>query len=212
PRTLPRREDGMETRARLMRAAGMIFAQEGYQAASLRAICQSANANLGAVRYYFGGKEALYRETLFSTYRDLTERGSIADMDVSGPPDEALRMFTRSFIVSLMQRRRDYPYLPAMMMRELALPTNVFDELVREVFLPIRLKLSGIVRRLLEKKAPTAQIEETSNRIVLLVIQFALCRPLLERFPGKIPEKPAEIEAMAERVFTFIMHGINSRP
>lgn len=208
PRTQPQREDGLETRARLMRAAGEVFAREGYQAASLRTICAEAGANLGAVRYYFGGKEALYRETLFGTYRDQVGDGSIARMDFSGPAHEALHTFIHSFVVALMERRRDYPYVSTLMMRELAQPTNIFDDLVREIFLPIRRKLASIVGRLMKEGTSRAHREESTNRIILLCIQFALCRPLLERFPGKVPERHREIEAMAERIYEFVLHGL----
>ena len=49
-----------DTRQRLIDAAGTIFAEKGYEAASVRDICTAAGANLAAVNYHFGGKRELY--------------------------------------------------------------------------------------------------------------------------------------------------------
>ncbi|MBC2595403.1 TetR/AcrR family transcriptional regulator [Ruficoccus amylovorans] len=209
PRTAPRREDGQETRTRIIHAAGEVFAQEGFRASSVRVICQRAGANLGSIRYYFGTKEALYRETIFGAYHDLTERGSIKDEDYSGPASLALLKFIRLFMVALLERRRNFPYLPTLMMRELAQPTSVFNDLVRELFLPLRQQLATIVRREMGPGANSARVEENTNRILLLCIQFALCRPILERFPGVIPKTRPQIEALAESVHAFALHGLH---
>ena len=45
------------TEKRLLEAAGEIFAEHGYRAATVRQICEKARANIAAVNYYFGDKE-----------------------------------------------------------------------------------------------------------------------------------------------------------
>ena len=40
-------KDIEQTRARLLEAAGPIFAERGFQAANVRAICRQAGVNLG---------------------------------------------------------------------------------------------------------------------------------------------------------------------
>ena len=59
------------TRDRLIKAATRLFAQHGYRSASVRAICDLARANPGAVSYYFGGKKQLYRIVLRKTATEL---------------------------------------------------------------------------------------------------------------------------------------------
>ena len=48
-----------DTRERLLDVAEQLFAEHGFDAVSLRAITTEAGANLAAVNYYFGSKEAL---------------------------------------------------------------------------------------------------------------------------------------------------------
>lgn len=55
---------GEETRDRILRAALRVFAAEGYDGASTRALAQAAGVNLPAIQYYFGSKEGLYRAVI----------------------------------------------------------------------------------------------------------------------------------------------------
>ena len=52
---------GDETRLRIVETALDMFGQQGYEKTSTRAIAEHANVNLGALTYYFGNKEGLYR-------------------------------------------------------------------------------------------------------------------------------------------------------
>lgn len=51
-----------DTRDRILRAAEQLFMTHGFQATSMRQITAAAEANLAAVNYHFGSKEALIQE------------------------------------------------------------------------------------------------------------------------------------------------------
>ena len=57
------RADGVEARARLLRAALRLFAHKGFAKTSTREIAQAAGANIAAIQYYFGDKAGLYSAT-----------------------------------------------------------------------------------------------------------------------------------------------------
>ncbi len=52
------------TKAHIMRAAIRVFTRTGYHGAALRDIAKTAEVNLGLIRYHFGDKDDLYRDTL----------------------------------------------------------------------------------------------------------------------------------------------------
>lgn len=57
----PARQDrGAETKARLIEAGLEVFGRLGFEAASTREIARAAGANLAAIVYHFGSKEALH--------------------------------------------------------------------------------------------------------------------------------------------------------
>lgn len=49
------------SKARILEAATVLFAQKGFKGTSIREICKAANVNLCMVSYYWGGKQELYR-------------------------------------------------------------------------------------------------------------------------------------------------------
>jgi AcrR family transcriptional regulator len=65
---------GAGTRERLLDAAERIFAERGFEGASIRAVTQAAGASVSAANYHFGSKEALLRETLLRRVGPLNER------------------------------------------------------------------------------------------------------------------------------------------
>ena len=50
-----------DTRERLIRAAAQLFAEKGYEGASVKELAQEAGVNVSLVSYHFGGKDGLYR-------------------------------------------------------------------------------------------------------------------------------------------------------
>jgi AcrR family transcriptional regulator len=63
----------MDTRARLIDATWDQIRGGGVSAATSRAITDAAGANLGAITYYFGSKDALVAETLVARIKALIE-------------------------------------------------------------------------------------------------------------------------------------------
>lgn len=53
-----------ETKERIMRAAVQQFTLLGYEGAAVRDIARAAGVNIGLIRYHFGTKADLYRDTL----------------------------------------------------------------------------------------------------------------------------------------------------
>src|SRR5262245_29518133 len=77
---------GEETRARILDAALEMFAANGFEGASTRAIAEAAGVNLPAIQYYFGSKEGLYRAVL----RQFAEQLQAAVAPLADRINEAL--------------------------------------------------------------------------------------------------------------------------
>lgn len=69
-RSAPR---GAETKDRILDAAEQLFIEQGFTTTSLRTITAKAKANLAAVNYHFGSKEALIREVFDRRLGPLNE-------------------------------------------------------------------------------------------------------------------------------------------
>ena len=62
-----------DTKQRILDAAEHLFARDGYHATSLRGITTTADANLAAVNYHFGSKEALLEAVIVRRLDPLNE-------------------------------------------------------------------------------------------------------------------------------------------
>ena len=69
-----------ETRTRILDAAEELFMQHGFEATSMRQLTAKAGANLAAVNYHFGSKDALI-EAVFRRRLDSMNATRIAELD-----------------------------------------------------------------------------------------------------------------------------------
>jgi AcrR family transcriptional regulator len=69
-----------ETRTRILDAAEELFMQHGFGGTSMRQLTAQAGANLAAVNYHFGSKDALI-EAVFRRRLDPMNSGRIAELD-----------------------------------------------------------------------------------------------------------------------------------
>ncbi|MEJ2376040.1 MAG: TetR family transcriptional regulator [Pseudolabrys sp.] len=65
------------TRRSIMKAAARLFAEKGYQGASVRDIVTRARVNQAAINYHFKGKDGLYLELLKAAFEKLTEQAGL---------------------------------------------------------------------------------------------------------------------------------------
>ena len=78
------------TKERILAAAEALFAQRGFDGASLRQLTASAGVNLAAVNYHFGSKEKLV-EQVFKRRLDALNQHRLAELDkIAGQPGTTL--------------------------------------------------------------------------------------------------------------------------
>lgn len=86
-----------ETRGRILDAASQLFAQHGYEGASVRQIASAAGVSLGMIRHYFGSKDGLYDACIASAYGIYDELGRrVRDSLSTGDPVDALAEAVRA--------------------------------------------------------------------------------------------------------------------
>jgi AcrR family transcriptional regulator len=92
PRRRGRRPGGGDTRAALLDAARAVFAERGYDGATVRVIAERAGVDPAMVNHWFGGKEPLFVAAL-----DLpADPGTILGEALPGDPEQlAERILTR---------------------------------------------------------------------------------------------------------------------
>jgi AcrR family transcriptional regulator len=80
------RGDGEATRARILEAAGELFASTGFAETTSKAIAARADVDLALINYHFGSRSGLYQAVLVEAHRrfmDLADLQALAQNPVS---------------------------------------------------------------------------------------------------------------------------------
>jgi AcrR family transcriptional regulator len=99
---------------RLLGVACDLFARQGYAGTSVREITRRARANLGAITYHFGSKEALYHQVIASRTKPLVARIAQAAA-APGTPLDRIEAIVRTFFDHIST----HPEIPKLILREL---------------------------------------------------------------------------------------------
>lgn len=155
--------------ARLLAAAGPVFAKHGFDRATVREICGKAGVNIASVGYYFGDKIGLYREV----FRMI--RGQCHDEVPESPTDAAGQVITDPrqqvygliyHLLSRMLARDDSGWESQLMMREMNHPTEVFAEMVEESFRPHFERMMKIIAALSPPDTSVHVLEQLALSVV----------------------------------------------
>jgi AcrR family transcriptional regulator len=153
------------TRARILQAAGQVFADHGYQGATIRDICHAADVNVAAVNYYFGDKRQLYVETV----RQARELRMVQVPFPQRPPGVSAEVRLRDFIHVLARRMLGVdaePWQTRLMMREILQPTSACEEMVEDYFRPHFERLLHILSELLPGETPAYRLRQIGYSII----------------------------------------------
>ncbi|MEP6663511.1 MAG: CerR family C-terminal domain-containing protein [Verrucomicrobiota bacterium] len=197
-----------ETRQQLLQAAGEVFAQVGFRAATVRAICERAGANIAAVNYHFGDKEKLYLEVLrFTQEAALKKYPTDLGLKKGASAELRLKAFIRSFLFRIFDEG-PIAWHGKLMSREMIEPTAALDALVDEKIRPQAAQLSSIIRELLGAGATAQHAKLCGMSVVSQCVFYHHCRPVVARLFPEQKFSPDEVEALAEHIAAFSLAAI----
>jgi AcrR family transcriptional regulator len=196
-----------DTARALLAAALELFAAHGYRGASVRAITRRAGANLGAVTYHFGSKEALYGTVLASVAQPFRHH-LLATAARPGTALDRIERMVRAFFDYL----RDHPELPGLMVQHLA-GSDPFPDAARRV-------LEGnhrVISTIIAEGQEDGSIRAGDPRLMALSIVaqpvwLALVTRLLQEALGLDQHDPETRTALVGSVVRFVRAGLAAHP
>lgn len=153
-----------DARSRLLAAAGPVFADHGFDRATVREICGAADVNVASVGYYFGDKLGLYREVIEAIRVDRERQ---FPTPTQGDVDARLTLYRLvKTMLSRMLAADSSGWESKLLMREMQQPTPVFESLVKGSFRPLYCTLSGTIRRLVGDSVPRSTVDQLALSVV----------------------------------------------
>lgn len=197
------------TRAKLLEAAGQVFAEQGFHAATVREICARAGANVAAVNYYFGDKSELYEQVLrqaLCTVHDSQLREALTRVQ----PEEALRRAIRHILGRLLDSSRPN-WAMLLMTHEMAQPTPALARVIEEIIGPNYAMLRGIIGRMLGLPADHEKTRLCAHSIVGQILHYKQARTAIAHLWPDLDMSPAGLDRIALHIADFSLAYLKTR-
>jgi AcrR family transcriptional regulator len=200
-----------DTRERLLMAAGQVFAEKGFQAATIREISQKAEANVAAINYHFGDKERLYIEAVKAAHLCRGDAFPLPEWEPGTSP--AVRL--RHFIENLLERmlgEGDAEWHHLLLMREMMQPTEAVAALVRDTIRPHFEILLSILAEVMPAGTADAELRYIGLSIIGQCFAYRTGKPIVEGLLG--PELAARLtrQQLARNVVGFSLAALGLTP
>ncbi len=197
----PLRQDGEQSRERLLRVGLALFAQQGFDKTSTREIAEAAQTNVAAISYYFGDKAGLYRAVFFESQGSPAEEiARYADVRLS--LDDALRALYASFLEPLRQgdMARQCMKLHA---REMIEPTGLWEEEISTGIRPMHDALVAVLCRHFHLTAADDDIQRLAVCIAGLGVHMHVGRDVTDVIAPTLNADPRSLDLWAERLVMY---------
>jgi TetR/AcrR family transcriptional regulator, regulator of cefoperazone and chloramphenicol sensitivity len=168
-----------DTRSRILEAAGAIFAERGFDKATIRDICARASVNLASANYHFGDKERLYAATIRHAHELANTQVPLPEWPDGTPPEDRFRDFVRAMLQRMLAMQA-LPWQAQLMIREFVQPTGVCRELADDYIRPHFQILLGILDELLPPETPLYRRHQLGFSVVGQCLFYHLNGPIIE--------------------------------
>ncbi len=188
-----------------MEVALGLFAERGYDGTSVRAITEAAGANIAAVTYHFGSKQALFEAVLEAILVPVGREIREASQGPGSPLDRI-----RGVVAALLRHMGRNPAYPRLMLQQLStqdVPHPVVQRTMRQGL--------GMLQGLVEEGQRDGTIRPGDSRLMAVslmsqpVHMSIVARPL--RIVAGLDEEPeALIDRMAEHAADFAVRAMEA--
>jgi AcrR family transcriptional regulator len=202
----------MNTKDRILDAAERLFARDGIEATSLRAITTEAGVNLAAVNYHFQSKEALVWSVVARRMGPLNERRlalldayEAAAGDDPLPLEQVLDAFLRPVVEISRSHAREFAPMMGRMYTE---PGEFMERVYQEHLRPVATRFIQAYQRAL----PGLPLVELLWRLHFSVgvMAHTLGAATLLRVMSDGQCDPTDAEGMLRRMGAFMQAGLSA--
>lgn len=195
-----------DARRKLIHAAGQVFAEVGYDAATVRQITDRAEVNVAAINYHFGDKLNLYREVLSETFpqrtRLLDERCS------EGSPPERLHRFIEWMLGD--EKDEERPWLPILVMREISDPlSSRAPDLLVDLIRPNHRILASILNDLTGESLTKPELEILTQMVAALCVHWVDRPAFIQKLSPELTFGPEQMKRLVDRIHQFALGGVS---
>jgi TetR/AcrR family transcriptional regulator, regulator of cefoperazone and chloramphenicol sensitivity len=197
-----------DTRQRLLQAATEVFAEKGFDAATVREICGRAQANVALVNYHFGDKMELYSEVLLAAFRP-PEGAPKPEMPAN--PEEGIRKIIRAMLDKALDQSDQAGLRYKLMLHEYAQPSTATPRVVTLTLKPVYDLLRKLVGQVANIDPDSDQARMCTHSIIGQVIHYTRSGPVVAVLWPNLKMTPEQRDMIADHIGDMTLrhlHGL----
>jgi TetR/AcrR family transcriptional regulator, regulator of cefoperazone and chloramphenicol sensitivity len=192
-----------ESRQCLLHAALRCFAEHGFVKTTTRMIADAAQANVAAIRYYFGDKAGIYRAAFIEPMGQPQDDIALFD-DPKLTLEQALQGLYSGFIEPLKQGEL-VQLCTKLHMREMVEPTGLWQQEIDHGIAPYLKALVAVLCRHLGITQEDDDVYRLALFIVAQAVFLHMGRDVLQAVRPGLVQSPAALDVMGQRLTQFAL-------
>ncbi len=188
------KRDAVATKAKIVNNAIQLFSTKGFDATSVDEIAQACSVNKAMIYYYYKNKSGLYEEVMSTLMEGIyTQVNSSYEQNLHEP-----LLSLKAFIDTYTKHAFQYPYFPALLLRELSdsgahLAEKMFSKM-RQIF-----KLLSQILQEGEEQGVFSQVKPMMVHFMIIgTINLMVTTQTLREKVGEINEENLDVCAQCE--------------
>jgi AcrR family transcriptional regulator len=200
------------TRSRILDAAGAVFAEHGFDKATIREICARAEVNLASVNYHFGDKQKLYVETIRYAHEEAVAQAPLPQWPLGTTATQKLRDLVHNMIRRMLVAKR-LPWQTQLMMREFTQPTGVCRELADEYIKPHFALMLEVIGELVPEETPLHRRRQIAFSLIGQCTFYRFHGPVMKLLvPEQELSEHFSTEQLADHISQFMLSALGAEP
>lgn len=208
-RRSPRPPEDQTARQKLLEAAGLVFAEKGFDRATGKEICERAGTNTAAINYYFGGMDGLYEAVLYEAPSRLVTVEALTAA-VAGKAGATAKLET---FIELLVRALTGPasssWVLRVLAREIIAPAPALDSLREKEMYPKSRLMRSIVAELMGLPEDHPAVARGCVSVMGPLAMLLICdRRTLKRLFPAFGFTPEDAPAVVRHMVQFTLAGL----
>lgn len=179
----------------ILRHAAQVFADKGYEGASIRDISRLSRISLSGLYYYVQSKREILYLIQVNTFRTILARLQ-ASLRGIRDPSERLRILVHNHLEYFLEHPTE--------MKVLAHEADALEGAYRQEVAEIKRKYYGIAVEIFEALQPAGQTRRLNSRVAVLSL-FGMMNWI---HTWHRPQRDPQAEALSEAMSQMFLHGV----
>ena len=202
-------KDSEKTQAKIIEAAGPLFAERGFKGVTVRDIAKKANTQVSALNYHFRSKEALYRKVLLKACRSNTlsekDKKQLSRLD----PRKALFLIVQEALKEYGKQLASNWEI-VIVNRECRESGRMFEKIVEEYFKPVTDFISGIIGKITNQSPDSPHVRFAALGLFGLLETFGLYGHLIDATAPGLKDHFKKKDRFAKQIVHITIEAASS--